>query len=282
MLAYNGLYDLEKDIRYPVYVSVKYDGIRLYKWGGKWYTRSKKESVNPNIIRELDKLTYIPDGFDCELCYGKSFHEGQELIRSQSLPIDQLAEPILLLVHDWMNSALCAQARIHGIKNWFYLNNIRHDKFLVFNVEQKLCANAESVRMILGDFNNSIEGLILRGPNSTYKFNGRSTLAEQALIKYIPTVEETATVLHFNEMMTHLRRKSKRIADMRGTNLLGSFVVTNERWGSFCLSGQMDHKFRSEVWNNQDKYKGKTVKFKYKPYGSKDKPRCPIFTGFVD
>ena len=39
---------------------------------------------------------------------------------------------------------------------------------------------------------------------------------------------------------------------------------------------------RQWIWDHRDLYKGRVVKYKSQPHGSKDRPRLPVFLGFRD
>jgi DNA ligase-1 len=69
------------------------------------------------------------------------------------------------------------------------------------------------------------------------------------------------------------------------TGLLGKFLSKDFKTGvEFkCGSGQgMTRKLRKEIWDNQNDYIGRILKYKYQPHGVKDSPRITIWLGFRD
>jgi DNA ligase-1 len=44
----------------------------------------------------------------------------------------------------------------------------------------------------------------------------------------------------------------------------------------------LNDKLRQEIWDHQEKYLGAVIKYRYQPYGMKDRPRFPTFIGFRD
>lgn len=276
MLAYNGEIDLTK-LHYPLYVSRKYDGIRLYKWEGKWHTRSQKESINPKIITELDRM-FFPDRIDCELMYGKDFHEGQSLIRGSG-SIDNLPEPIVLVVHDYMFPQIFSTRKKY-LESGFV--GYQHSDIILPVVAKHIfCVCPEDINNASKELSNnditSIEGLILRSPHAHYKFNGRSTLNEQALLKYYTTITEEATIVGFNQLFRNAIRHTTRAKHKIPAGMLGSFRVKSEKWGEFNLAGRLTSRARVHIWENQSLFMTTKIKFSYKPYGTKDKPRHPIY-----
>lgn len=64
---------------------------------------------------------------------------------------------------------------------------------------------------------------------------------------------------------------------------LGKMVVKDLKSGVvFNLSSGWDEKKTKEIWQNQQKYMGKIVKYKFQAIGTLIKPRIPICLGFRD
>lgn len=139
------------------------------------------------------------------------------------------------------------------------------------------------------------EGLMLRNPNSPYKF-GRSTITEgqQHLTKLKRFEDAEGKITQFHELQHNENEaeednfgrteRSSSKANLRPGNTLGKVtleVLTGDYKGVSvrCGSG-FNQAQRQEIWNNQDKYLGRVVNFKYQAVGSIDKPRIPIFKGF--
>jgi DNA ligase-1 len=135
------------------------------------------------------------------------------------------------------------------------------------------------------------EGLIVRRPDGRYKQN-RSTLKEGLLIKVARRLTSEAEVIGFKEMMHNnneaflnevgYTKRSKHQENLVGTGMLGAFVVRDLKTGvEFDLgNGEgLDHAARKAFWSRRLFMLGSLVKYSYKPYGTKNKPRQPLWLG---
>lgn len=135
------------------------------------------------------------------------------------------------------------------------------------------------------------EGIMLRHIQGRYKF-GRSTLKEQILLKLKRWQDDEAEVIGFEALQRNqnvqtrnnlgLAERSTHKAGKVDDSLLGKLLVSHHTFGRFSIGSGLDVALREEIWNNQEKYLGKQVTFKYMPYGSIDAPRFPIFKCFRD
>lgn len=131
---------------------------------------------------------------------------------------------------------------------------------------------------------------MIRSPQGIYK-HGKCTPKEGHIIKYKVFEDTEATIMGFveetqnnNEAVTnalgHTERSSHK-ENKVGKGRLGSFIVQSKEWSKpYGVGSGLDDATRREVWNNQDAYIGKLIKFKYMPYGSSEAPRHPVFLGF--
>ena len=159
----------------------------------------------------------------------------------------------------------------------------------LFIVPQTRCNNPEEVIINEEDaVSRGYEGLILRSLDGRYK-NGRSTFKEGLLLKFKRREDAEATIIGFealqrnqNEQVLDAFGYAKRSAHKAGKvadDLLGALIVEHPTWGQFAVGSGFDDSTRVEIWQNQDKYRGRQVSFTYTPRGMKDKPRFPIFKG---
>jgi DNA ligase-1 len=133
------------------------------------------------------------------------------------------------------------------------------------------------------------EGIMMRNPVGHYK-QGRGTFREGLIYKLKRFADAESTIIGFEEQMTNnntlekdelgyaKRSYSKNGLAPAGT--LGKFIVL---WGEMVLHvapGSFTHPQRQEIWNNQNKYLSKLLKFRYFNHGIKDKPRFPRAVGF--
>ena len=136
------------------------------------------------------------------------------------------------------------------------------------------------------------EGIMIRSPNSPYKF-GRSTLKEGWLLKLKRFVDSEATILEIYEQMSNQNEaekdafgRTKRSSALSGqipADTLGGFRVKDLKSGvEFGIGSGFDDRLREEVWNHKEEYIGRIVKYKYQKIGEKIAPRFPVFLGFRD
>jgi len=84
-----------------------------------------------------------------------------------------------------------------------------------------------------------------------------------------------------NELGLSKRSSSKENKVPAGT--LGKFLVKDITTGVEFKVGTGDGltlELRQEVWDNQEKYMGELIKYKFQKHGTKDKPRSPVWLGF--
>jgi len=134
------------------------------------------------------------------------------------------------------------------------------------------------------------EGMILRDPNSRYKY-GRSTSNEQSLLKYKHFVDDEAVIISVEELLKNgneatignvgQTERSHHKANMIPMNTMGSLIVQSDRWPApFGIGTGFDANTRKELWNKRTEILGKTIKFKYFETGVLYAPRFPIWIGF--
>lgn len=133
------------------------------------------------------------------------------------------------------------------------------------------------------------EGIMLKSMTAAYKF-GRSTLREFASIKVKRFEDAEAEVVGFiekmhndNEATLDERGYTKRASNkenLRPAGTLGALVCYDKVNDiEFELGTGFDDATRLEIWENQDRYMGATVNYKFKGRGPNGKPLIPSFQG---
>jgi ATP-dependent DNA ligase len=280
--------DISK-LKYPIYASIKYDGIRATMQGGKLLSRTLKPIPNKNV-QEMFK--HLPEGFDGELMFGDpAAKDVFQLTTSVVMSHNKQAAGIKFYAFDEFKS-LPFSVRMNEV----YTQVFDIDDENVEQVQQRLIHNEkqllefEEVVLAAG-----FEGLILRSADGPYK-EGRSTEKQGWLLKLKRFVDAEAEVLgtyeemeNTNEATTNALGRTERStkkAGMVGKGTLGKFGVIGIN-GQFkgvefeCGSGLTADQ-RDRYWKTRKKLVGKIIKYKYFPIGVKDKPRLPIFLGFRD
>lgn len=270
-----------KTVKYPVFCTPKLDGIRCLIVNGKAVTRNFKSQPNTFIRTYLEKFAL--EGFDGELILkGKQFNENSSAIMSED------GEPdFTYAVFDYY-SENGYNHRISNLNCCLDINRVEYILPVKINTETELL-DYEELCLNLG-----YEGIMLRSPNSPYKF-GRSTLKEGYLIKLKRFTDGEAVILSLYEKMHNTNeavedalghsKRSSHLAGQVPAGTLGGFSVRDIKSGQEFNIGTGDglnNTLRAAVWKNPELYLGQILKYKSQKSGEKDKPRFPTFIGFRD
>ena len=140
--------------------------------------------------------------------------------------------------------------------------------------------------------NDGYEGLILKDPNSPYKF-GRSTLNEEYSLKVKPFETFDAQIIGVQQATEVDVNAEKTVNELgrsvtskkKGDRVLiekasAFFVKYNDNELKVNLA--MNDKEKEEVWKNKEDYTGRWIEYKGMMIGAKDVPRHPVFVRFRD
>jgi len=295
-----------QDLKYPLYASVKLDGVRCLIKDGKIFSASMREIENKQIHAALAPLKRHKSWvFDGELySHQVPFSTFTGNVRAHDRdPGDGWAYHIFdgMPLTDWGNPT-------HSLGRRVLLTTERVNRVIrrlgvdcnICMVEHAPVSSAQSVASMMEDVvDQGYEGLILRNPNSLYK-HGRATVNSGAMYKLKTWVDYDGVIIEVNEMMGikdgversetptgHLRPVHKQ-DDLEPKGTFGHFVVeldtppfVGER--IICGSWQgLTHELRAEIWDNRDDYQGRWVRFKGQGTGAKDRPRIPKDLEFRD
>jgi len=159
-------------------------------------------------------------------------------------------------------------------------------------VQQKLVENYEELIDYEGKIlERGFEGIMMRSPIAHYKM-GRATWREGIIYKLKRFQDAEGMVLGLQEQQTNTNvlqtdelgyaKRSYEKAGMVPANTLGKFIVDFNGIELTVAPGQFNHAERKEIWDNQERYIGKYLKFRFMTYGMKDLPRFPRAVGFRD
>lgn len=278
------------DLKYPLEASIKLDGIRCLRIDGKTLSRSFKPIPNKFVQEQMalipshleldgELITYNPDGSM------RTFNQVQSDIMSEDGEPNFKFE-IFDAVAGSLEKSYCLR-----IQYLIFISTslppfctlvlpttiINEDELLVY--EEKAITDGH-------------EGIMTRNPNGGYKC-GRATFKSQDLIKIKRFKDSEAKILGFEEKLHngneattdelgHTKRSSAKDG-MVPANTLGALLVVDIHDGREFKIGTGDglnDKLKKEIWDNQSKYLGKIVNYRYQVCGTKDKPRIPSFQGF--
>lgn len=275
-----GEFDIVSKIPFPLFGSPKEDGIRCTMVDTRPLTRSFKDIPNLYIRDVLSTYGVELNGFDGELRSGKTFQDTTSAIMSRN------GEPdFTFKIFDYT-----------GPGN-YKTRYLERDKPQLPFVEEILQVVIYSMNELRNFFyyclNLGYEGSCFRRGDGldAYKY-GRSTLAQAYLLKMPEYASDEMIVTGFIEEMYngnvaevdafgHTKRSTSKAGKV-GKGTLGSLVGVSAKFGEVqigTLEG-FDHEFRQYIWNNQPLFKNKILKYRYKPYGTLDKPRQPVGIGF--
>lgn len=283
MLASPADFDL---VRWPMYASVKLDGIRAVVRNGQLLSRSLKLIPNQHIQAALAKPAF--EGLDGELivgdpasptCYRDTvsgvMSEDKENVDWKFYVFDDCSHPEAT----FRFRLETLSTGIDGLGKRLVLL----PQTLVSDIEALNEFEAEALA-------DGHEGVILRHPDSPYKF-GRSTAKEGYLLKVKRFVDGEAEVLKVieemhngNEAMTNELGRTKRSSHQEnktGKGRMGALQVRDlETQVEFQIGTGFDDNDKAWWW--QKGRVGTLVKYKSFPIGVKDKPRHPVYLGLRD
>ncbi len=274
--------------QFPYAATPKVDGIRFLMVDGVAVSRSFKPIRNEYIQSRLQGV--LPDGIDGELTCGTNFQDSTSgIMRIKGEPDFHVW--IFDYVECGPDSIQPYDARMRQLEEMEALGefDLLTGNYTILYPET--VENVEDVQALEEVFlGRGFEGVMLRDPVGTYKF-GRSSVKDNIILKVKQFKDAEAKVIGFQEKMSNQNepvRNQWGYIERKGgadgfvpANTLGSFILELNGETFKCGSGLNDEQ-RQTIWDNQDDYLGKLVKFKYMAHGVKDLPRHPIFLGFRD
>lgn len=283
MLA--GRYD-PANVRYPVIVQPKLDGIRVIVHGGVAYSRSMKTIPNRFIQNFCASHADVLELVDGELIVGPATAANCYRVTDSGVMSRDSEPDFALVAFDLISETIPYYLRRHQVS---LIAEGLSDSRLVL-VGQLYCWDeSHLLRAEERYVSQGYEGIILRDPNSLYK-QGRSTTREGALIKLKRFEDAEAVVVGFEELLSNqnpqtqsnigLTERSGHRANMIPMDTLGALLVRNVADGVEFKIGSflgLDLPARREIWEHQESYLGRPLTYKYQKVGGYDRPRMPIF-----
>jgi DNA ligase-1 len=276
------------ELTYPMLASPKLDGIRCVIKEGRCKSRKYIDLPSMQAHEVFGGLEH----FDGELIAGNPT-EPDVYNRTQSMVMsrDKYFPDLRYYVFDWTEPGYLDRP----FEERFQLAADRINTFLlgyprlqlvphtVVNSKEQLMIFEEDC-LLLG-----YEGIMLRNPKGIYK-NGRATWRQNIIKKLKRFQDDEAVIIGFIEAMDNYNedirdnlgnaKRSKRMEGMFAAGTLGKFICSFNGMEIEVPPGVLDHTEREVIWNNQELYEGKILKFRHFPFGVKDKPRFPRFVGW--
>jgi len=282
LLAYK-IHTVE-EAKFPCFATPKIDGIRCLKINGRALSRSFKPIPN-DYVRDLIEAE-CPDGFDGELVL-----QDGEFNACQSAFMRKAGKPnFIYMVFDYVTGSLDKPYHTRTIE----LDCVETPTFVTKLLPTGLYNIAD-----LKDYEDrylarGYEGVCLRTPDSPYKC-GRSTYREGYLIALKRFKRSEAIVTGFEARMHNANiaeldafgntKRSSHQENKIQMDTLGVILARDIKSGKQIRLGTgqgLTDTYRKHIWDNPDKYLGKTLTYQYQAHGMKDLPRILSFIGFRD
>ena len=268
-------------LKYPLFASVKLDGIRCLVIDGVAYSRNMKPIKNEYVQKCIGKPEY--NGLDGELIVGDIF--AKDCYRqTNSGVMSKDGEPdFKFYVFDrWDMENFKFETRYTNIPKLPFVEVVSQfeieTEYDLLQFEQEL-------------LDKGAEGVMVRSIDGTYK-NGRSTAKDGILGKLKRFSDAEYRIVGFVERMHnaneatinalgHTERSSHK-ENLIGRGDLGALVLETADGQKFNCGTGFDDALRAEIWANKDAYLGRMAKVKSFLIGVKDLPRFPVFISLRD
>lgn len=281
--------DLSK-LRFPLIASPKLDGVRALVKDGVVLSRSLKPIPNKHV----QKLFGRPEleGLDGELIVGsptdpQCFQNTSGAVRRAE------GEPdVTFYIFDYHDMGSPYYQRHASL---FHPDIHREGSGVVLHLGEKMPGPGSLALYEEWALEQGYEGLILRDPNSPYKF-GRSTVKEGYLLKLKRFKDSEARVLAVEELTHNANEattnelgrteRSSHKANQVPMGTMGALHVEDLHTGQrFRIGTGFTQEQRAWWWKYRDQLTGDTnsfVKYKFFPVGVKELPRHPAYLGLRD
>ena len=268
-------------LKYPLFASVKLDGIRCLVIDGVAYSRNMKPIKNEYVQKCIGKPEY--NGLDGELIVSDIF--AKDCYRqTNSGVMSKDGEPdFKFYVFDrWDMENFKFETRYTNIPKLPFVEVVSQfeieTEYDLLQFEQEL-------------LDKGAEGVMVRSIDGTYK-NGRSTAKDGILGKLKRFSDAEYRIVGFVERMHnaneatinalgHTERSSHK-ENLIGRGDLGALVLETADGQKFNCGTGFDDALRAEIWANQCTYLGRMAKVKSFLIGVKDLPRFPVFISLRD
>jgi DNA ligase-1 len=271
-------------LQYPIYVTPKLDGIRCLFKNGVALSRTLKPIPNKSIQEWANKYSLELEGMDGELIVGNPtsptvYRDTNSFVMSH----DKVSE-FFFYHFDYWDSKETYELRMEG---YIDHNRVPDNYRLVMRMK---ATDADHILQLEEQcLEKGYEGVILRNPNSLYKY-GRCTMKEANAFKLKRFEDDEAVIIGWEEEMHNgndaetnelgRTKRSTKSSGMVGKGTLGAFICKTRDGIEFKIGSGFDQSDRDIFWKNKSSLLGYIVKYKHFPIGVKDKPRHPIFLGF--
>jgi len=279
-----------RGLRFPLYCSPKLDGIRCITSAGSCFSRSFKTIPN----HQIQDLFSSWEGLDGELILGdETDFDVYNRTQSHVMSFFTRSEKIRFRVFDSISLDLAKEP---------FRDRLEHARILIEEYEEilgvgrvslvthTLCETLEDLleyeasQLALG-----YEGIMMRDPLGIYK-HGRGTFREGLIYKLKRFQDDEGVITGFIEQTTNTNIQTRDVlgraerstakAGLAQAGTLGKLLVDFQGDEISVALGCLTHPQRLHIWENQNTFLGKMIKFRHFPHGVKTLPRFPRVVGF--
>lgn len=280
------------DLTFPLYASVKIDGIRAVIKDG--VLLSRKMIPIPNAFIQKTLGCQELSGLDGELTVGPPYAQDvMQTTMSAVMSRDGEPEFTYWIFDFWTAPDMPFSERLQLMQR-AERDGTFDGQTRVLLLKQVLILNEAELRAFERTaLEQGYEGIMVRKPSSKYKY-GRSTAREGHLLKVKRFVDGEAVVIGFEERMHNGNEASvdnvgntKRSTNADGMvpmNTLGALKVRDVVTGvEFSVGTGFVEAERLHIWQTRQSYMGLIVVYKhFEQAGVKTAPRFPVYKGFRD
>lgn len=274
--------ELER-IKFPVWASPKFDGIRAIVKDGVVLSNTLTPIPNKYIQDQLGWSTL--NGLDGELVV----RESEFNLTSSGVMSEDGKPDFEYHVFD-----------IWDLPNWSFEDRMTHieiklNSFGWFGEQphikvcrQELCYSvAELIAFEVEQLEKGFEGICFRHANAPYKY-GRGTLNDGCLYKRKPFEDGEAMIIGFEEQLENtneqtidergLSKRSSHQENKIGKGTLGKLLCTSTEFGDIKIGTGtgLTKELRQFIWDNQALFKNKFLTYKFQRHGTLNKPRIAV------
>lgn len=280
------------DIRYPCWVSTKFDGIRNLARNGQAVSRNNIPHPNLFLQSKFSSLPTILAGLDGELIIGDPTAEDCYSKTDSGISSIQGEPPFQFYVFDdFTDPGLPFEERQKRLAARFMSTAIPDWCVLVKQWYIETRAQLESLYSWLVEQGH--EGVITRNGLSPYK-QGRGTIKAQDMIKLKPRHDSEFVVVGIEELERNhnvatvgergqTKRSSAKAGKVAG-GTLGKLVVrdihTKKEFRIGSFKGLKD-KDKQYIFDHQDEFMGRYGVYTSCSVGVKDLPRHPVWKSWI-
>ena len=273
-----------EDIKYPVYVSWKLDGIRAVIFNGVALSRSLKPIPNKQIQQWASDNALALEGVDGEFIVGSPMSETVFRDTTSFVMSHDKVQEFSFYAFDVVSNEPYTD-RLNALKRKVLPSN-------TIVLKQNLISSSFDLEAFRTDaVALGYEGAMVRSCGGKYKY-GRSSVKEGILLKLKLFRDQEFKIIGFeckyhnsNEATTNELGRTARSTKKEGMiplNTLGVIYLETPEGKEFGVGTGFDDKTRDELWDIRETLPGKYATIKFFEIGGYDVPRFGVFKAIRD